>query len=225
MKKAEEVNIPRAKELYFSVDVEADGPFPGEYSITSIGVFLAGSKNSAGEYVRYDPSDPANHFYAELQPISDKYEPSAAAIGIYIGFDAIKAKTDPDASQRRDYLIQVGETPEGAMNRFYEWVQMIKEREGTRHAVFAGFPLGFDWMWTYWYLCKFSKEGSPFGHSRHIDIKTLYAMKADTLIIRSIKSRMKKSLIPQVKHTHMALDDAIEQGILLMNILEYSEQT
>lgn len=212
--------VKRASELYFSVDVEADGPFPGEYSMTSIGVTLAGKKDSAGNLTRFDQSDTNNHFYAELTPISDKYVPGAAAVGIYSGFDAKQAEKDPDASKRRQYLIDTGESPESAMNRFYEYIQNIKEREDTRHAVFAGFPLGFDWMWTYWYLCKFSENGSPFGHSRHIDIKTLYATKVDTLIVRSIKARMRSSVLPDTTHTHMALDDAIEQGILLMNILE-----
>ena len=52
---------------YVMVDVEADGPIPGDFSMVSIGAVL----------VR--PSlEPI--FFAELRPISDRYVPSALAV-------------------------------------------------------------------------------------------------------------------------------------------------
>ena len=45
------------KELYISVDIEASGPIPGEYSMLSIGASVIGK--------------PENSFYAELQPLNE----------------------------------------------------------------------------------------------------------------------------------------------------------
>jgi hypothetical protein len=38
----------------------------------------------------------------------------------------------------------------------------------------------------------------------------------------SSKRRMPPDLIPMVAHTHHALDDAIEQGQLFVNLLEFA---
>jgi DNA polymerase III epsilon subunit-like protein len=54
------------REIYFSVDIEASGPIPGEYSMLSLGACLV----SAADHT----------FYAELRPISDRFVPDAMAI-------------------------------------------------------------------------------------------------------------------------------------------------
>ncbi|RKS67696.1 hypothetical protein BZB76_6821, partial [Actinomadura pelletieri DSM 43383] len=43
--------------------------------------------------------------------------------------------------------------------------------------VLVAYPLGYDWMFLYWYWMRFTDTGSPFGHSRHLDLKSLYAAK------------------------------------------------
>jgi hypothetical protein len=53
-------------ELYFSVDVEATGPVPGEYSMASIGIVVVGK--------------PELFFYCELEPISPAYDSGALAV-------------------------------------------------------------------------------------------------------------------------------------------------
>lgn len=90
--------------------------------------------------------------------------------------------------------------------------------------MFAAYPLGYDWMWVYWYLTAYSNIGSPFGHSRHIDAKTAYAIADNKLIRDSVKSRMPKALMSKRKHTHKAVDDAIEQGEMLYNILTMNDK-
>ncbi len=57
-------------ELYFSVDIEASGPMPGEYSMLSLGA------------CRVDALE--HTFYAELRPISDRFVPAALEVS---GFD------------------------------------------------------------------------------------------------------------------------------------------
>src|SRR6266508_1156457 len=56
-------NLP---ELYVAVDVEADGPIPGPYSMISLGMAVAGR--------------PDLTFYTELRPISDDFVPQALAV-------------------------------------------------------------------------------------------------------------------------------------------------
>lgn len=206
------------KELYISVDIEADGPIPGDYSMTALGAVVAGYRTSENEIVKFDVTDEKNRFYKEIRPISNNWVPEAMCVGLFTGFDKEAASQDPTGKLRREYILQNGEDAVEAMTRFSQWVEDLKKEHGGA-AIFAGYPLGFDWMWSYWYLLKFSKLPSPFGHSRHIDIKTLYAEKANTLITRSVKGNIPKKLRSKLPHTHLAIDDAAEQGELLMNIL------
>jgi len=55
-----------AQEIFISVDVEASGPIPGEYSLLSVGACFV--------------ENPSMQFYVELQPISDKIVPEALAV-------------------------------------------------------------------------------------------------------------------------------------------------
>lgn len=208
------------KEIYISVDVEADGKIPGDYSMTALGAVVAGYRTTEGEIKRFDVTLPENRFYSEIKPISENWNPEAMAVGLFKGFGKESADNDPTGELRRKYIMENGEDPKLAMTRFATWLEKVKlEHSGA--VIFAGYPLGFDWMWTYWYLCKFSDIESPFGHSRHIDIKTLYAEKASTVIVRSVKGNIPKKLKSKLPHTHLAIDDAAEQGEMLMNILEW----
>ncbi|MEM7275085.1 MAG: exonuclease [Actinomycetota bacterium] len=71
---------------WFSVDIEADGPIPGPYSMLSIGVVA----------VR-DPL--VDRFYRELAPISERWQPDALAVS---GLD-------------RDRLVTEGSSPREAV--------------------------------------------------------------------------------------------------------------
>lgn len=209
------------KEIYISVDVESDGAVPGTYSMTALGAVVAGYLTSSGEVVALDVTAPENRFYAELAPISENWVPEAMRVGIFKGFTAEQAKSDPDGAQRRAYIEQQGENPSAVMTRFAEWVNERTKFYNAKGSVFAAYPLGFDWMWTYWYLVTYSQVASPFGHSKHIDIKTLYAAKADKMIIGSVKRNIPKFLLSKLPHTHQADQDAAEQGQLLMNLLAW----
>ena len=209
------------KEIYISVDVEADGPVPGRYSMTALGAVVAGYMTESGEVVKLDVTAPENRFYAEIAPISDEWVPEAMKVGVFTGFDTEASKLDTTGELRRAYIIANGEDPEEAMTRFAKWVEDKKAEHDAKGAIFAAYPLGFDWMWTYWYLVTYSSIESPFGHSRHIDIKTLHAARAKSLIVRSIKTNIPRSLRSKLPHLHLAWADAAEQGELLMNILEW----
>lgn len=192
------------KEIYISLDVEADGPIPGPYSMSSFGAAVSGSLSKDGTVERFSPTE-ENTFYTELKPISDDFIPEAAAVS---GLD-------------RAELIANGEDPTQAMNRFYDWVKQMQENYNASGAVIVGYPVVYDWLWLYWYLISFSEQGSPFGHSRAVDAKTTYSVKGKALLIDSVKSRMPKHLMSKRPHTHNGLDDAIEQGEMYMNLVEW----
>src|SRR3569833_3824160 len=80
----------------------------------------------------------------------------------------------------------------------------VREAAAGATPVLVAYPLGFDWMWLYWYFVRFAASGSPFGHSRHVDVKTLYAAKAGELISRSTKGQMPRALLSRRPHTRGA---------------------
>ncbi|SFK37616.1 hypothetical protein SAMN05216275_123106 [Streptosporangium canum] len=183
-------------ETYISVDIEADGPIPGPYSMVSFGMAVAGRMTGKA----FEPVDPQIHtFYAELKPISGDHVPEALAVS---GLD-------------RETLIREGAEPSAAMKGAAGW---IREVCGNSTPVLAAYPLAYDWMWMYWYFMRFDGV-SPFGHSRCLDIKTLYAAKAGVPIGWATKRQMPRHLLSSRPHTHNALDDAIEQAELLQNLM------
>jgi len=187
-------------DVYFSADVETDGAIPGPFSILSFAFVFAG---------RFDGKvfeRPQNHdltFYRELRPISNQFEPDALRVN----------RLD------RDRLCREGQSPEHAMGDAYKWVVNIA---GPDTPVMVAYPLSFDWTFLYWYFVRYSPNGSPFGHSRCLDIKTAFAIKAGIPMAESGLNRVWPSLRPGRPHTHNALDDAIEQAEIFANVFEWS---
>ena len=72
-------------------------------------------------------------------------------------------------------------------------------------------------MFVYWYLIKFAGE-SPFSFSA-LDIKTMAMTVLKTTYRDSTKKHMPREWFDDLPHTHVALDDAIEQGALFCNLL------
>ncbi len=85
--------MTRSTEIYISVDVEAAGPIPGEYSMLALGACVVGR--------------PDQGFYVELRPINDAFVEEALRVG--------------DLSM--DALRQHGSDPATAMRDLKEWVQ------------------------------------------------------------------------------------------------------
>jgi len=83
-------------ELYVAVDVEADGPIPGPYSMISLGMAVAGRRDLA--------------FYTELRPISEEFVPQALAVS---GLD-------------RQRLLREAPSAEEAMSAAARWVTALR---------------------------------------------------------------------------------------------------
>lgn len=177
-------------EIYISTDIEADGPIPGPHSMLS---FASAAYSADKELI--------STFSANLETL-----PGAQGHPHTMAWWA--TQHEAWIACRKDL-----ETPSVAMRRYFAWVQSLPGK-----AVFVGYPAAFDFMFVYWYLIQFVGE-SPFSPSA-IDIKT-YAM---ALLKKPYRSIMKHSL-PQewfdnLPHTHIALDDALEQGALFCNMLK-----
>lgn len=80
------------KEVFFSVDIEAAGPIPGEYSMLSLGACVVGK--------------PECNFYKEFAPTSDKVVTEAMAVS-KLDFNILKSS---------------GSKPEHGMLEFKEWI-------------------------------------------------------------------------------------------------------
>ena len=176
-------------EIYVSTDVEADGPIPGPNSMLSFG---SAAYTATKELV--------GTFSANLDTL-----PGAAA----------DPKTTQWWQQHPDAWAacrQNLETPDVAMPRYVAWLNSLPGKP-----VFVGYPAGFDFLFVYWHLIRFAGE-SPFSFSA-LDIKT-YAMATLKLEYRkSTKRAMPKQWFDPHPHTHIALEDAIEQGALFCNML------
>ncbi len=85
------------------MDIEADGPIPGPYSMLSLGAAVAGFQDARG-FTAADPQQQT--FYRELRPISEEFDPQALAVS---GLD-------------RERLKAEGSEPEVALTEFGEWV-------------------------------------------------------------------------------------------------------
>ena len=188
-----------AADVYFSADVETDGPIPGPFSILSFALVFAGTFD--GQHFS-SPTQYVQTFYRELKPISESYQEEALRVN---GLD-------------RAWLCKNGVGPELAMSEAYDWIMGLV---GNSKPVLVAYPLSFDWAWLYWYFTRFSPKGSPFNHSLCFDIKTAYAIKAAIPISEAGKSKLLPSLRPRGVHTHHALDDAIEQAEVFANIFRW----
>jgi hypothetical protein len=177
-------------EIYVSTDVEADGPIPGPNSMLSFGsVAYLADKTVIGE------------FTVNLAPLPGA-SPHPRTMNWWGGFPEALAKARENP-----------EDPATAMPRYAKWVRKLPGR-----SVFVGQPVGFDFMWVYWYLMKYCGE-SPFGHSA-LDVKT-YAMAVLKRDYRDcVKNALPKEWLEPLPHTHVALDDAREQGAIFCNMLK-----
>ena len=84
-----------SEERYISVDIEASGPIPGEYSMLSIGACLVG--------------EPEQAIYLELKPDSPKHDPEAVEV---TGFDL-------------EALAITGLAPREAMQTLAAWISLV----------------------------------------------------------------------------------------------------
>lgn len=179
----------RPQEIYVSTDVEADGPIPGPNSMLS---------------------------FASAAYLADKTLLSTFSANLMLLPDAAG---DPSTMvwwaehpEAWDATRADCQEPEQAMPAYVAWLKTLPGRP-----VFVGYPVAYDFMFVYWYLIRFAGE-SPFSHSA-LDMKTLAMALLGTGYRDAVKRNMPSRWFDDLPHTHVALDDAIEQGALFCNML------
>jgi hypothetical protein len=201
---------PMDDSIYISVDIETDGPIPGPHSMLSLGAAA----------------------FALAVPVSDLHLPDGLGVRPlkYRMVDTFSANLEPLPGAKMDPVTKAEfwdknpeawdaatknpRDPKEAIGAFVKWVNAIPGKP-----VFVGYPAGFDFTFVYHYIIAFGFQ-SPFSFSA-LDIKS-YASAVLRLPYReTTKRNMPKSWFPESKHTHVAVEDAKEQGELFMNILTY----
>lgn len=175
---------------YISIDVETDGPIPGGYSMLSLGA------------VAFD------------------------AQGTEIGSFSCNLRTLPGASSHPPTMLwwdrnreayaatQVDKRePVEAMEEFDVWLSQF-----PKPLICLAYPAGFDFTFVYWYLVRFVRN-SRFGF-QCLDIKT-YSSAVLKIPFKEVSKRtMPRSWFSGTqKHSHVAVEDAREQGRIFFNIL------
>jgi len=181
-------------EIYVSTDIEADGPIPGEYSMLSFASAAYGADNIL-----------LDTFQANLETLPN-------------------ASSDPEAMRWWDAHSEAWAAnrqnlrpAEEAMPEYVDWLNKLPGKP-----VFVAYPAAYDFMFIYWYLIQFAGH-SPFGHSA-LDMKTLAMAILGIEFLEAHKGNMPDAWFEALPHTHVALDDAIEQGALFCNMLRELKQ-
>lgn len=183
------------QEVYVSTDVESDGPLPGVNSMLSFGSAAFLADKTL-----------VSTFSANLVALEGAV-PDPETMTWWQGQQEAFFKT-------RQSMLQ----PSVALPQYVAWLKSLPGKP-----VFVGYPAGYDFLFIYWYLIRFAGE-SPFSFSA-LDIRTfaMATLKCDWQ--RATKKHMPSQWFDEGRpHTHVALDDAIEQGALFCNMLAKSRQ-
>jgi hypothetical protein len=185
------------KTTYISVDVECTGPVPGLYSMISLG---AAAFEREGRLL-----DKLLINFRELP--DSKQDTATMQFWQENPIAYMRTKENPV-------------TAEAGTKTFYDWYKKME------HPVFVFMPQKFDGLFVYWYLQTFV-EGLGFINTPDaIDVKTL-AMAALGL---EDPQRASKKYWPKVwkdkkiRHSHIASEDACEQGSQFIKILNHLEE-
>jgi DNA polymerase III alpha subunit (gram-positive type) len=176
--------------VYISCDIESNGPIPGDFSMLSLG---AAAFTSDGTLL--------STFSANLRTLPEASEcPDTMKF-----WESNQEAYNATRQDTRD--------PKQAMEQFVSWVNKLDGKP-----VFVGYPATFDFMFVYHYMIHFGFK-SPFSFSA-LDIKSYASAVLKTEYRQSTKKNMPKRWFSPAKHTHIAVEDAIEQGQLFCNMLK-----
>jgi hypothetical protein len=180
-------------EIYVSTDVEADGPIPGPSSMLSFAS------------VAFLPDKTRVSTFSANLMLLPGATPDAGTMAFW------KAHPEAWEAARRD-----PRDPAEAIPAYVGWLDGLPGKP-----VFVGYPAAYDFLFIYWYLIKFAGR-SPFSHSA-LDLKTMAMVMLGLEYRATSKKSMPRRWFDDVPHTHVALDDAIEQGLLFCNMLAESK--
>lgn len=186
--------------MYLSIDIETDGPIPGPYSMLQLGAAAFHPNGSLLGKQQWN--------LHELRGASTN--PST--------MDWWATQGDAYMETRKNCI-----SPPKAMQEFVDFALEQKNKTTSKGVTVVAYPASFDWMFVYWYLIRFLGNAYPFGMSA-LDMKSYVAGKLGTDFRHTVKRNMPREWFQNLpKHTHVAVDDAYEQGILFMRVLQHEK--
>ena len=149
--------------------------------------------------------DPQATFYVEFKPLNDKSVPAAMKV---VG------RTLQD-------FARTGRDPKDAMAGFRDWLGSVAQ---AATPVFVGFNATFDWAFVSFYFHQYLGE-NPFGIGG-VDIKSYYMGLSGGTWEDTRSSRIAAEFKDASRrHTHNALDDALEQAELFRRMRQKSAES
>lgn len=189
--------------FYLSLDVEASGPFPGLYSLVSVGCVPVYPPDEREPEWRVDEQ---NTFYCEVKPLPDGLNLAAA---------------DEVHGLSLEHLEAEGLEPLEAVTRLAEYVTALRKLRPKY--MMAAWPASFDLPFVGYYAQRFLGE-NPFGYAA-LDIASLAQgiFRCERRQLRSRLARHKLFRAPK-PYPHNALDDALDQAVLLSKLLNLTNK-
>lgn len=176
-------------EIYISTDIEADGEVPGKNSMLSIGSAAYLSDKTL-----------LGTFSINLKLLPEAH-PDEATMKWWKNFpEAWKAS-------RENTVF-----PEIAMKQYGEWLEGLPGR-----IIFLAYPLAYDFRFIDYYLQRFYGK-NPFKYNA-IDIRSYAMGMLNVSYQKANKKKLPVSWKDGLSHTHIALDDALENGVLFCNMM------
>ena len=190
--------MARKPEIFVMVDIEASGPVPGLYSMLSFGAAAFDiDKNLLGTFSRNLELLPNAIEHKDTMEFWNKNESNRKAY----------------AATRVDVV-----NPVDAMKDFAVFLSVLP---GT--PIFAGYPALYDFKWIDYYFHAFYGS-NPFSFSRGVDLKSYAWALLGGNLADCHKKNMPKEWFDDFPHTHIAIDDATEQGCLMINVLRQAKK-
>jgi len=181
------------REIYCMTDIEADGKCPGLSSMLSFATAAFDvEKNLIGT------------FEANLE-LLEGAEPHEETMAFW---------NESEANKAAYAVTRVNvQNPAEAIKAYVEWLKTLPGQP-----IFVGYPAAYDFKWIDYYCVKFLGN-NPFSFSRCVDVKS-YAWAVLGRHFQSCSKRtMPKHWFDDLPHTHVAIDDAIEQGAMFINMM------
>lgn len=197
-------------DLYFSIDIETNGPVPALYSMLSIGVKLIPYRGL--DEPGYDVAGPPMSFYRTL-----RLDPDAGVSPQSMDWwDAFPEAYVAARTRLSD--------PADAMAELTAWVKEHVAAYGhgddgepfTPIAVCA--PAAFDFPFVAYYLRKHT-GGCVFGYSA-VDLRSVIMGRTGMEYRQAGSENYLPEWVTHFPHTHNALDDATEQADVFMRVMK-----
>jgi DNA polymerase III alpha subunit (gram-positive type) len=175
--------------IYVSTDIETDGQVPGVNSMLSI-----------GSAAFFEDKTLIDTFTANLESLSEARADEKTMRWW---------QTQPEAWR---ICRENTQPPDKVMKEYCRWLEQL-----PGHIIFVGYPLVFDFRFIDYYLHRFVGK-NPFGFAG-IDIRSFVMGMRKAEYRQAGMNYLPKRWFDNLKHTHIALEDAIEQGVVFCNML------